>query len=123
MTATIPRTRITVRERASTIVCAETRTAVVDRRPAVSVRVPRQVRITTGQQGPRGRSGAAGSGFDFTQPTAATVWTINHNLGLRPDVATYRLGGTEMKGAVQHLSDNTLTVTFNSPVAGYARVS
>lgn len=76
--------------------------------------------VTEGTPGP---PGAAGSGVNFSQPTPASVWTIAHNLGFRPDVATYRLGGTEIKGAVHHLDLTSLTVTFNIPVAGYARIS
>ena len=108
-------TRVAVRESSR-----RAATKAPPRAVTTHVQIPR-TKVTP--RGPPGTSGAAFSGYDHEQASAATVWTVNHNLGFRPDVATYRLGGTEMKGAVQHLSLNTVRITFNSPVAGYARVS
>jgi len=59
----------------------------------------------------------------FTQTVAspATVWTVNHNLGSRPHVTTLDTSGAVMWGEVEHLSDNTVRITFLAPVAGAVR--
>lgn len=62
-------------------------------------------------------------GYDHTQPTPAAQWTIAHNLGYRPSVATYSTGGIEITGSVTHLSTDVLQLDFNTPVAGTARLN
>lgn len=76
-----------------------------------------------GIQGVQGIPGEAGSGFDYIQNSLLNVWTIAHNLNKKPAVATFTPGGLEMIGDVQHVSTDVLTVTFNSAVAGYARLN
>lgn len=71
-------------------------------------------------RGPQGRPGSPG--YDHQQASPSTLWTIAHNLGLRPSVQAFSVGGVEMIGTVQHLSANTLTISFNIAVAGYARL-
>lgn len=84
--------------------------------PAISV-------INAGPQGPVGASGSGGSaGFNHTQGSAGTVWTINHNLGFKPSVQTFNTGGLEVIGEVQHTTNNQTTVTFNTAVSGTARL-
>jgi hypothetical protein len=52
------------------------------------------------------------------------VWTINHNLGFKPaGVQIFDSGGTEWLGIVEHLDNNTLTVTFTAAFGGVAYVS
>lgn len=86
----------------------------------VVVRVEKRERIVVPVAGLQGRPGSPG--FDHSQTAPATVWTINHNLGFRPSVQTFSVGGVEMLGSVQHISLNTLTLTFAAAVAGTARL-
>jgi len=72
-------------------------------------------------QGPRGAPGIGGEGFLFEQPSPSETWTINHNLGLRPDVTLFTTGGVEMVGHVVHTSVNQAVALFSSAVAGSAR--
>lgn len=74
-----------------------------------------------GPQGARGPAGAGG-GTDFPQP-AALVWTINHNFGYRPSVELIDASGREVDAEIQHLSANTVRVTFLVPTAGIARLT
>lgn len=80
--------------------------------------------ILGGPQGPPGPSGSGGGteGFDFTQSVVSTTWTINHNLGHKPSVQTFTVGGLLVIGGVQHISNNQVVVTFNTPIAGTARL-
>ena len=76
-----------------------------------------------GPVGPQGPSGPAGVSYSFTQSTPATQWTINHNLGFYPSITVTTVGRALMIGSIVHLSENTSTVSFNSNVAGFARVN
>ena len=120
-TLDIPRTRITVERRPAIVVRAATRATLVDRRPALAIRAPRELRITTGRQGPRGRPGTA-EGYLHQQPAPATNWTIPHNLAYRPSVELRTVGGVLMDGQVTHVSDNLITVAFAYALAGSARL-
>lgn len=72
-----------------------------------------------GLQGPTGPAGAAG--HNHTQGSAATVWTIAHNLGYRPCVDARDTGGAVMLGEALHLSLNVVQITFTTAIAGTAR--
>jgi len=63
------------------------------------------------------------SKYEYTQSSAATVWTITHNLGFYPNVFTIDSNGREIEGVVTPVSTNTLQITFSSPVAGVAYLS
>lgn len=76
----------------------------------------------TGDPGPKGDKGDV-AGFAFTQTSPAVMWIIPHNLGVRPTVSIYSVGGIEMLGTVQHLSENTLQIGFAAPTAGFARLT
>lgn len=92
-----------------------------DQRVGVFVREQRAVQVNVpGLQGPTGAPG--GSFLEFTQPTPATTWTINHNFGYRPVVELFSVGGMEMWADVTHTSVNQVVVQFNSPTAGAARL-
>lgn len=67
--------------------------------------------------------GSWSGGYTHTQTQASDTWTIAHNLGLRPSVATFATGGLEMLGTVLHLSDNVLQISFGVPVTGLARLN
>jgi hypothetical protein len=71
----------------------------------------------------QGPPGPAGLGLDYTQATPASTWTIAHNLGTRPSVATWSVGGLQMWGGITHLSTSVLQIEFLTPVAGTARLN
>ncbi|WP_027480511.1 hypothetical protein [Deinococcus pimensis] len=56
------------------------------------------------------------------QAVPSDVWTINHNLGFKPLVQVYTLGGVEVDAEVQHLNSNQVRVSFVIPLAGTARL-
>lgn len=71
------------------------------------------------------RYGGGGGGvtaYVHTQGSPDTVWTINHNLGRKPQVETFSVGGVQMFGDVINVDDNQTTVTFNTALAGTARL-
>lgn len=75
----------------------------------------------SGAIGPAGNSGSASARYSHTQASASAVWTIPHNLGFRPVVAIFTVGGVEiLAGEVIHLTLNTLTITFDVAFAGSA---
>lgn len=56
----------------------------------------------------------------FTQLSPLATWVINHNLGYRPHVSVYSVGGVLMLVEVLHASDDQVQILFDSPTAGYA---
>lgn len=58
--------------------------------------------------------------FTFTQASAASVWTVNHNLGFNPTVHVYSVGGVEVEAQITHTSLNQTVINFATPYAGYA---
>lgn len=84
----------------------------------------------TGATGPTGPTGPAGSGggatgtLTWSQATAATVWTIPHNLGYYPNVTAVDSSGTEIfPGTVKYLSGTTVELDFSAAVGGFAYLS
>lgn len=68
-----------------------------------------------GPQGP----GGSGARYEHIQSVASALWTVNHNLGVRPvAVSVLSPGGVEVDAAVTHVSDNQLTVEFSIPYTG-----
>jgi hypothetical protein len=72
-------------------------------------------------------SGGGGGGssisrvFEFT--TAATTWTIEHNLGLYPSITTVNDNGEVIVGEVTYTNDDTIEVVFSEAVSGYAYIN
>ncbi len=66
---------------------------------------------------------SGGDAFDFVQSTPSTTWTIAHNRGVYLTPRTFTVGGVEMIGATQHLSNNVVVVSFLLPVTGFARLA
>lgn len=64
--------------------------------------------------------------YDHVQSTAATVWTINHNLGGYPIADAYVTYNGDLQrilpASVTYVDANTCTLTFNTPRAGFASV-
>jgi len=76
-----------------------------------------------GLQGEPGPAGPASAFFVYNQATAASEWTINHNLGFKPSVQAFDTGSQQIEGLVTHLSINTTAIVFVVPVAGFARLT
>jgi hypothetical protein len=75
-----------------------------------------------GPPGPPGPSQTVA--YRHVQATAATVWTITHNLTFRPNVAAIDSTGREMwPGAVDYPSAIAVTLTFSAAVGGEAYLS
>jgi len=65
-----------------------------------------------------------GGKHKHTQGTAATTWTIDHNLGYEPGgVAVVDSAGTEVVGTVTYSSTNRIVVSFTSAFSGKAYIS
>lgn len=64
-----------------------------------------------------------GAAFTHTQTFAATVWTIVHNLGYVPNVWTADSNNNNISGVTNVVNLNTITITFNTAVAGKAYLS
>jgi hypothetical protein len=56
----------------------------------------------------------------FSQSSAATTWTINHNLNRHPAVTVVDSAGTLVDGDVQYSNANTIVVSFSAAFAGNA---
>lgn len=70
-----------------------------------------------------GRQGAPGIGLVHLQTSASSVWTINHNLGLRPSVSVQDSAGYEIDADVGHPSTNQTVINFVTSMAGTARLN
>lgn len=68
--------------------------------------------------GPPGDDGADIETYVHTQASAASTWTVNHNLGRRPAASVRSAGGIEVIAQVLHVSDNQLQVIFAVPATG-----
>ena len=70
----------------------------------------------------RGTDGTAGGlKFIHVQPSAATEWVVNHNLGERPATEIRNSGGRVMDAEVLHVSVNQLRVYFSQAYSGEVR--
>jgi hypothetical protein len=78
-----------------------------------------------GPPGPPGPPGPSQTvAYRHVQATAATVWTIAHDLSFRPNVTAIDSTGREMwPGAVDYPSAITVQLTFSAAVGGEAYLS
>lgn len=60
------------------------------------------------------------STYTHSQASAASTWTIVHNLACKPSVTIVDSGGNVQIGEVLYNSDNQVTVTFAAAFSGYA---
>lgn len=58
--------------------------------------------------------------FVFSQPVAATSWSITHDLEGYPSVSVVDSAGSVVIGDVEYNSDSSITVSFESAFAGTA---
>lgn len=75
------------------------------------------VLVSVGEQGP---SGASAASYMHSQPSGAAEWIVNHNLGYRPAVSAYSVGGQWMLANVVHMSLDQARIYFDDPVVGFA---
>jgi hypothetical protein len=61
--------------------------------------------------------------FVYEQPTPATTWTINHNLGYKPAVEVFNTGSQEIDAVVTNTTINQTVISLNVAVAGFARLN
>lgn len=62
----------------------------------------------------------AASRYTHSQAVASTLWTVNHNLGYRPTVTIFSVGGVEVEAGILHASLNQVQLSFNVAVSGTA---
>jgi hypothetical protein len=68
-----------------------------------------------------GVSGVEGDKFfTFDQPTAASVWNIQHDLKKFPSVSIADSANNIVEGAITYIDNNNLTITFTAPFSGKA---
>jgi hypothetical protein len=75
-----------------------------------------------GPQGPAGETivGVEDKTYRHQQFSPDTTWVVVHNLGKRPSVQTFDSSGDEVEGAIVHISDNELHVSFSADTGGEA---
>ena len=61
-----------------------------------------------------------GAGYEHTQSSAASTWTVTHNLGRHPSVTVVDSAGTEIDAELQYVSTNQLILKFGFSFAGKA---
>lgn len=64
-----------------------------------------------------------GGAKSYNVSPASALWSFNHNLEFNPNVTTTDEYGQEIVGIVTYTSTNSLSITFSSPVAGWAYLS
>lgn len=66
-----------------------------------------------------------GTSFKYTQDcaTPSSQWTINHNLGLVPNIWVEDCSGVDLDAAVEVVDNNTIKLNFSQPVSGKAFLS
>lgn len=70
---------------------------------------------------PRGIPGPPGGArYTHTQSVASAVWTVNHNLGIRPQVEVFSPGWVGVEAATLHVDANQMIISFNVPQTGFA---
>lgn len=81
-----------------------------------------------GPQGPPGTGGGGGEtgtlAYRHVQASAATTWTITHDLGFYPNITVVDSVAQEIfPGNVEYLTPTTVRLTFSSAVGGEAYLS
>lgn len=66
--------------------------------------------------------GGGGGTFRFEQDTPSDTWTVVHNLNGHPDVRIEDAEGP-IGGAVDYPDDNTVVISFTTPIAGFAHLT
>jgi hypothetical protein len=61
--------------------------------------------------------------YEHPQSSAASIWTITHNLNFFPNVTVLDSAGTQVEGELAYLSRNQLQIEFAVPISGTAFLS
>ena len=61
--------------------------------------------------------------YVHTQAIAASTWTINHNLGTKPNIVIVDSSNTHLFGDVTYVSNSQVILSFSVPFSGYAYLS
>lgn len=87
------------------------------------------IEFETGPQGPTGATGAqgvpgpVGDTYTHVQSEPASIWTVQHNLNLYPNITVVDSADTVVEGDVTYLDSNTIRVEFVGAFSGRAYVS
>ena len=65
-------------------------------------------------------SGAGDIHYEYDQSIAAATWNINHSLGKFPSVSIVDTSGDLVRGQINYINNNSLTITFSAAFAGKA---
>jgi hypothetical protein len=87
--------------------------------PHLSNVVINDVYLDDGVSSPMG----AGTAYHHSQGTAASTWTIPHNLGYFPNVLVISSGGDTVEGDVVQVDINNMTLHFSAAFTGDAYLS
>jgi len=85
--------------------------------------------IVVRARGARGAAGTQGSfsvslvSFTYEQQSNSTIWNITHNLGFRPAVTVIDYGQNNIECDINHVNENSLTLTFSDAISGHAYLS
>jgi len=63
------------------------------------------------------------STYSHLQSTPSTLWDIQHNMGITPNVFTEDTIGNDIQGIIEVVDANRIKIYFNQPVAGKAYLS
>jgi hypothetical protein len=61
--------------------------------------------------------------YEHTQGSSSSTWTINHNLGFKPNVTVVDSAGNIVEGEISYTNSNSLTVSFSTGFSGKAYIS
>jgi hypothetical protein len=77
-----------------------------------------------GNKGDKGDDGTHGTPgdttFNWSPPTAQSIWVIPHNMHRRPSVTLTDNSGMAVGGKVNYADDDTIIVEFTAPFTGVA---
>lgn len=65
-------------------------------------------------------TGVSSTRFRHDQGAASATWTVNHNLGFRPQCEVFSPGWVQIEAAILHVTDNQTSITFNTAQTGQA---
>jgi len=71
----------------------------------------------------QGTNGLSGGSYTHIQAVASTTWTMNHNLGYRPNATAIDSSGREVEGDPSWPNLNTMVLTFSAAISGTANLS
>lgn len=58
--------------------------------------------------------------YEHNQTSASSLWNISHNLGKFPSVTVVDSGNSVVVGEVEHVTNNTLRISFRASFSGKA---